>query len=124
MSPGIAMPASPRQMEMRLQVAKKRGALAAQSCADAAERINPGWAEKAHSFFWAFARVREARQFTTEDVRVSSENVVPAAPDARAWGSIAMRLKREGIIVAVGYRGVESSNGSPKTLWQLNPEAK
>lgn len=124
MSPGVAMPGlKPKQMEMRLKVAKKRGALAAQSCADAAERRNPGWVEKAYAAFLTYAKFYgPSKQFTTEDVRTMTG--VPTAPDARAWGSIAMRLKREGIIVAVGYRSVESSNGSPKTLWQLNPEAK
>lgn len=108
------------QTELPLTMAKKRGALAAQACADAAERRCPGWMEKAYSFFYAFAQVRGDRAFTTEDVRVSAKNVVPPAPDDRAWGSIAMRCKREGVIVACGYKPVESSNGSPKTLWKLN----
>lgn len=112
------------QTELPLTQAKKRGLIAAQACADAAERLNPGWVEKAHSFFWAYAQVRGDRPFTTEDVRVSCEHVVPVAPDARAWGSIAQRLKREGKIVACGFRGVVSSNGSPKVLWKLNPSSQ
>lgn len=112
------------QTELPLKVAQKRGALAAQACADAAERRNPGWVEAAYSFLCAYAQVRGDRPFTTEDARLSSENVVPVAPDARAWGSIAQRLKREGKIVACGFRGVVSSNGSPKVLWKLNPQSK
>lgn len=108
------------QTELPLAVAKKRGAMAAQACADAAERRCPGWTEKAYTFFVAFARVRGDRPFTTEDVRTAAQFSVPPAPDARAWGSIAMRCKREGITVACGYKAVESSNGSPKTLWKLN----
>jgi hypothetical protein len=112
------------QTELALKEAKKTGVLAAQACADAAERRNPGWVQKAYDAFVAYARFNgPSRQFTTEDVRNGVAGV-PEAPDARAWGSIAMRCKREGIVVSVGYKAVESSNGSPKTLWQLNPQAK
>jgi hypothetical protein len=111
------------QTELPLKVAQKRGVMAAQACADAAERRNPGWVKAAYDAFVAYAKTTgSTRQFTTEDVRLGVS--VEKAPDDRAWGSIAMRCKREGIIVAVGYRSVESSNGSPKTLWQLNPESK
>ena len=111
------------QTELPLTQAKKRGLIAAQACADAAERRNPGWVAEAYSAFVAYAKTAGAvRAFTTEDVRTATN--VPPAPDARAWGSIAQRLKREGKIVACGFRGVVSSNGSPKVLWKLNPESK
>lgn len=108
------------QTELPLTQAKKRGLIAAQACADAAERRNPGWVEAAYTAFIFYARAYPAKKFTTEDVRVNALSV-PPAPDARAWGSIAQRLKREGKIVACGFRGVVSSNGSPKVLWKLNP---
>jgi hypothetical protein len=113
----------PMQQELPLQVAKKRGVMAAQACADAAERRNPGWVDAAYTAFVAYAQIKGSAPFTVEDVRVNAASV-PPAPDARAWGSVAMRLKREGIIVACGYRGVESSNGSPKTLWKFNSKSK
>lgn len=111
------------ELPLTVRAAKKTGAMAAQACADAAERRNPGWVESAYQAFLYYVRLRGTTPFTTEDVRASAA-FVSEAPDNRAWGAIAMRLKREGWIVSCGYRAVESSNGSPKTLWKLNPDKK
>ncbi len=110
------------QLPLGLRVAQKRGATAAQACADAAERRNPGWVDSAFAAFVAYARLAgPSGKFTTEDVRLAA-TTVPPAPDGRAWGAIAQKAKREGVVKPCGFRAVESSNGSPKTLWQLNPE--
>ena len=115
---------SETQTTFVLREARKTGAIAAQACADAADRRSPGWTNLAYDAFVVYAKVRGTNsQFTTEDVRNGVQSV-PPAPDGRAWGAIALRAKRAGLIVPCGYRGVESSNGSPKTLWKLNPESK
>lgn len=98
--------------------AAKRGAIAAQACADAADRRDPHWSKMAYGAFVAYARIHAGQQFTTEDVRLAAAKSVPPPPDGRAWGAIAMRAKREEIVKAVGTRCVASSNNSPKTLWQ------
>lgn len=102
----------------RVKAARKRGYIAAQAAADAADRRDPRWTDQAFQAFKDFILLFPNRQFTTEDVRLAASHRVPPAPDGRAWGAIALRAKREGIIKMVGYRGVESSNGSPKVLWQ------
>lgn len=106
-----------------VRAAQQRGAIAAQACADAAERRSPGWVDSAYAAFVAFARAYPDRKFTTEDVRLAAKGV-PEAPDPRAWGAVAQRVKREGVVIPCGWRPVESSNGSPKTVWQLNPVKK
>lgn len=107
---------------MTLKQARARGAIAAQACADAADRHNPGWVAAAFEAFVAYAILRgPERGFTTEDVRAAA-TTVPPAPDGRAWGAVAQRAKREGVVIPCGWRLVQSSNGSPKTLWKLNPE--
>jgi len=111
------------QSELALQTATRAGHIAAQACADAAERHSPGWVAQAYAAFLAFAKIDPARKFTTEDVRNAAKDTVPPAPDDRAWGAIAQRAKRAGIVKAVGTRCVSSSNGSPKTLWLLNPDS-
>lgn len=104
------------QLEMTLAAAGKRGALAAQSAADAADRRCPQWSEDAYQAFRAYAIIHRGQEFTTEDVRLAAKNV-PPAPDGRAWGAIAIRAKREGLVKSNGYRCVVSSNNSPKVLW-------
>jgi len=98
--------------------ARKRGYIAAQACADAADRRDPNWTEQAFRAFKDFINLFPERKFTTEDVRLAAVNSVPPPKDGRAWGQIVLKAKREGLIKPVGYRGVESSNGSPKVLWQ------
>lgn len=48
------------------------------------------------AYAWAHA------EFTTEDVRRAFRDVVPRAPDNRAWGHIARLAVREGICKRVG----------------------
>lgn len=97
----------------------KRGAIAAQSAADAAERRSPGWMDAAFEAFVAFARLSGSTPFVTDDVRKAAGSQVPPPPDGRAWGAVALRAKREGIVTSCGYRKVDSQNGCPKTLWVL-----
>lgn len=106
-----------------VRAAQQRGAIAAQACADAAERRSPGWTDAAHAAFVAYARAYPDREFTTEDVRLVAKDVADA-PDPRAWGAVAQRAKREGVVIPCGWRPVASSNGSPKTVWKLNPVKK
>ena len=54
-----------------------------------AEAKVPTWSERALAFFHEYATTHLF--LTTEDVRIYAHNVrgFPAAPDSRAWGSIA-----------------------------------
>lgn len=92
--------------------------IAAQAAADAADRRNSGWSDDAYAAFVAFAKIDPSRRFTTEDARRAAKNV-PDAPDCRAWGAVAVRAKREGIVISTGY--ALAQYGDPKTLWKLNP---
>jgi hypothetical protein len=69
---------------------------AAQLAADHADRVHDGWSDMALRAFREYAETHE--MFATEDVIAASPQV-PSAPDARAWGHIVRKAKREGMIV-------------------------
>lgn len=83
----------------------------------AADKAGKFWKEAA---FYAFKRhATKHSHFTTEDVRAANPDL-PPPPDDRAWGSIALRAGREGMVVGSGW--VRSSNrsahGRVVTMWQ------
>lgn len=72
--------------QLAFELATQAGAAAA----DRADRVHPNWTERAFEAFRAYAA--EHAVFTTEDVRAASQSV-PAPPDARAWGRVALMAK-------------------------------
>lgn len=70
-----------------------------------ADRVTPGWQDDALEAFKAFAR--KHRNFTTEQARIASPNV-PTPPDKRAWGHVARRACKEGIVRKVGVVQAQS----------------
>jgi len=90
---------------------------AAERAANHAEREMPTWKDTAYSAFVSYGKI--ARQFTTEDVRLASPEV-PPPPDNRAWGQVAMRARRAGVVVSQGWVPVKDANshGCVKTLWK------
>lgn len=72
-----------------------------QAAVDHAERECPGWKERAYEAF-----VRHAKKyayFTTEQVRMYSALDVPEPPDRRAWGGVARRAMRNGLVLKDGF---------------------
>lgn len=91
-----------------------------QSSAEHAEDVQPGWGE------WAMDKAREAIEdfwfpvFTMESVRLHAYGLgLDSPPEERAWGSVTVRLIREGIIEKTGqFAPAASSHGSPKPLYR------
>ncbi len=85
-----------------------------------AERETEGWNRMTYEAFVRY--VMEIKHpFMTEDVRCYAEALgMPKPPDKRAWGSVAMKAKRAGLIVSMGYAPQQSVNAhkAPKTLWK------
>lgn len=72
-----------------------------------AEKENPNWKEKAFQFLCDY--IKGHSEFMIEEVREASEGIVPIAPSSRAWGSIAVRAARSGLITRTGYRSVKNA---------------
>lgn len=83
----------------------------------AADNAGSFWKEEAFEAFKQYARTNE--EFTTEDVRRANSEL-SAPPDDRAWGHIALRAKREGIVKAAGWVRANSRtvHGMVVTKWR------
>lgn len=86
---------------------------------DHADRVTPGWSDRAYQLLEQYAVSHW--QFMTEDVRNWAHKLgLPEAPSGRAWGAVALRGCREGIISREGYRKTVNplAHGTPATLWR------
>lgn len=81
----------------------------------AADKAGESWKTAAYEGFKSFAKAHP--QFTTEQARAS----VPgqAYINAKAWGAIALRARREGVTQAIGNVKVQGGR-MIATLWQSN----
>lgn len=103
---------------MSLLEARARGQTGIESSAKHAEHDAPGWGELAQTVLRWYLR-RHDRPFTFEEVRLWSElHDLPRPPELRAWGSVAQRALRDGVIRKTGaYRATAASNGSARALY-------
>lgn len=89
--------------------------------ADHADREHEGWSETAYKRFCHHAAsLGPGGRFTTEDVRIAAElDGMPSPPDRRAWGSVAIKAKRAGKIVHVGYAPAKTAHvhGTTVSVW-------
>ncbi len=83
----------------------------------AADHAGPDFKTAAAEAFREYARRHIF--FTTEDVRLANPDL-PTPPDKRAWGAIALRAKRDGIIDFECWDRAVSKNvhGSVIAKWQ------
>ena len=83
----------------------------------AADKAGEQWKQRAFDAFVNYAKAH--KQFLTEDVRMSNEDV-GNPPDKRAWGHIAVSAKKQGVIKKIGfqYSTDAASNPSPMSLWE------
>lgn len=93
----------------------------AKQASDHADRVIQGWSDRAYAHALTFLATHpDGQNFTTEQIRAyaGTKGLAPP-PDSRAWGQVALRLKRAGRIEAVGFTHCKSprSHASPTTLW-------
>lgn len=89
-----------------------------QRAIDHANAVHANWAEDAYAFLIVFVASHQS-EFLAEDVIGSSVGIVPNPPDTRAWGSVIVRAKKEGIIRSNGFRAVKNkqAHNRPSTVW-------
>lgn len=113
----IPLDLNPPEPPKKIQTGLELGHEAAEKAADHAERQEPGWKDMAFEAFCAHGRV--AIEFTTEDVRLAFPDL-PPAPDQRAWGAVALRAKKDGMVQHVRYVKMKErhNHAAPKSLWR------
>lgn len=83
------------------------------------DRILPNWKHEAYLFFLGY--ISSHPEFMMEECRKASEGIIPQPPSNRAWGSIIVQAKKEGIIQRVGFRSVVNPKAhmAPCSVWKV-----
>lgn len=76
---------------------------------DHANSVDVGWSEKVYALLKDFVKSYSG-PFQFESFRLSIAGLVPEPPHKRAFGAIAAKAAREGLIRRVGYAPVKSVN--------------
>lgn len=112
------------QSEIAAIQERKRKLEAAREARDEAiERVAKGsgdaWQDAAMDFLRCFIQAN-SRSFFIEEIRDLAEaEGLEAPPDRRAWGAVAVRAARAGLIRRIGYGPQASRNAhmAPKSIW-------
>lgn len=90
-----------------------------QQSIDSANSAVKNWSDIAYGFLLGYARSHN--EFMIEDMRNASVGLVPEPPSNRAWGGIAVRAAKNGIIKRKGFRSVKNvkAHRTPATLWEV-----
>lgn len=74
-----------------------------------ADRVHHSWSGKAYGLLKDFIK-HHSEPFQFEEFRYSIAGLVAEPPHKRAFGAVAAKAAREGIITRVGYAPVKSVN--------------
>lgn len=90
-----------------------------QKSIDSANNSTKNWSDIAYGFLLGYARSH--KEFMIEDLRASSIGFVPEPPSNRAWGGIAVRAVKNGIIKRKRFQNVKNvkAHRTPATLWEV-----
>lgn len=104
--------------------ARARADVGIQRAADATERTEAGWCEKATERMREFARA-QAGVFTIELARLAFAKDLTPPADLRTWGNVTRLAVSRGYIERVHgeFFSAASSNGSPKPVYRRGPHA-
>jgi hypothetical protein len=72
-----------------------------------ANELHENWSDRAYEWFKRFVSTR-SDAFKIEEFRQWSSEVLPAPRSLRAFGGIAMRAAKEGLIKRVGFAQVDN----------------
>lgn len=76
------------------------------------------WIDRAAELVVRYARKHD--RFLVEDVRAAAaaHAMIEPPPNLKAWGAAVQRARSLGAVRACGYAPANSSNRSPKVLWE------
>jgi hypothetical protein len=90
------------ETQLNIEWGKARKEAGMKRAVDHANAVHDEWEEMAFSFFLNVFLKHHKGVFMCEQVRLTSEGVVPDPPSLRAWGGIITRAKFKGFIVKAG----------------------
>ena len=98
------------------EIARDKGI---QQSIDSANLAVKNWSDIAYGFLLGYANSHKT--FMIEDIRAASTGVVPVPPSNRAWGGVAVRAAKNGVIRRRGFQNVKNvkAHKTPATLWEV-----
>lgn len=101
------------------QTGKELRDLGIQQSIDNANTKIENWSEIAYNFLLDY--VKNHPEFMIEDLRNASIGSVPVPPSNRAWGGVAVKAVKAGIIERKDFRNVKNPKAhyTPATLWKV-----
>lgn len=87
--------------------------------ADHADQVHDSWSERAYGHFITFVSLQKG-SFRIEQYREWVKDILPSPPSDRAYGAIAVRAVKAGLIKRVGYESVCNvrAHRTPVSVWQ------
>jgi len=111
------------QTAIDFDAAERRATTGMRRAADHADRVEPGWTERAVEALRQFAK-EQSKPFTIEAAREAIASKVPQPPEARAWGAVTRTARARDYIAPAGVAlPAASSNGSLKPGWRAGSAA-
>jgi hypothetical protein len=87
-----------------------------QRAVDTANRVSPGWSERAYNYLKVFVASRKpGERFMAEDIRADFGTYNDEPVSYRAWGAVVRRAIMNGIIIRVGYDQVRNAKAHRAT---------
>ena len=89
-----------------------------------ANRVTPGWSDMAYEFLQNYADDHRGEEFLVEQVRWASADIVPEPPNTSAWGHIASKGGKVGMLTKLGAKRKKGAKAHEAfgTLWMTNPK--
>lgn len=117
------------QFSLNLEGARARADTGIERSARKAERLAPGWVEKAAEMLRIGACILDGQlqtNFTIEELRTLVDKAIAQPPDGRAWGAATRQAVACGFIERVpgAFRAAASSNGAPKPCYRKGLKAE
>lgn len=103
------------------ETAKRAKALRDEGIRQAADHAGGEWKHAAYALFLQFLADYPGQLFMTEDARFWSAGKLDSPPDNRAWGYVAVRAAKAGVIVKHGYAPQRDPkhHKAPGTVWRI-----
>lgn len=106
-----------------MKAARARADLGMQRCTESAERVSPGWVDRAAEALRDFART-QSEPFLVEAARLHIAGSLAEPPTLKSWGGATRRALALGYLAHTGEFGrAASSNGAPKEKYRAGANA-
>jgi hypothetical protein len=98
-----------------------------QRAVDTANRVSPGWSERAYNYLKVFVASRKpGEKFMTEEIRADFGTYNDEPVNYKAWGAVIRKGIVNGLIIKIGYDAVKNpkAHRTPAAVFVKNTDFK